>query len=70
MNKKQILMLSASAIMLTSCSSKLGQLSADYFNVTPSPLETQAGEVPATISGMFPEKYMNKKAVVTVIPVN
>ena len=68
MNKKQILMLSASAIMLTSCSSKLGQLSADYFNVTPSPLETQAGEVPATISGMFPEKYMNKKAVVTVIP--
>ena len=54
-------------LMLTSCS-KLGALSADNFSVTPNPLETQAGQVPATINGMFPEKYMNKKAVVTVIP--
>lgn len=61
-------MLSAAALLLTSCSSKLGALSADNFSVTPNPLETQAGEVPATINGMFPEKYMNKKAVVTVIP--
>ena len=68
MNKKQILMLSAAAVLLTGCSGKLGQLSSDNFNVTPNPLETQAGEVPATINGMFPEKYMNKKAVVTVIP--
>ena len=57
----------ASVLLLTSCS-KLGALSADNFNVTPNPLETQAGQVPATINGMFPEKYMNKKAVVTVIP--
>ena len=68
MNKKQIMMLSAAAVLLTGCSGKLGQLSSDYFNVTPNPLETQAGEVPATINGMFPEKYMNKKAVVTVTP--
>ena len=68
MKKKQILMWSSAAILLTSCSGKLGELSANYFNVTPNPLETQAGEVPATINGMFPEKYMNKKAVVTVIP--
>jgi Flp pilus assembly protein TadD len=68
MNKKQIFTLSAAAILLTSCSGKLGQLTADNFNVTPNPLETQAGEVPATINGMFPEKYMNKKAVVTVTP--
>lgn len=68
MDNKQILMLSAAAALLTSCSGKLGQLSADNFNVTPNPLETQAGEVPATINGMFPEKYMNKKAVVTVTP--
>ena len=27
-----------------------------------------AGTVPATINGTFPEKYMNKKAVVTVVP--
>ncbi|MBR0049706.1 MAG: tetratricopeptide repeat protein [Prevotella sp.] len=68
MQKKQFLLLSAaSMLMLTSCS-KLGALSADNFSVTPNPLETQAGQVPATINGMFPEKYMNKKAVVTVIP--
>jgi Flp pilus assembly protein TadD len=36
--------------------------------VTPNPLETQAGTVPATINGHFPEKYMKKKAVVTVVP--
>ena len=68
MNKKQFFMLSAAAVLLTGCSGKLGQLSSENFNVTPNPLETQAGEVPATINGMFPEKYMNKKAVVTVIP--
>lgn len=50
-----------------SCS-KLGELSADNFSVTPNPLETQAGKVPATINGSFPEKYMKKKAVVTVTP--
>lgn len=55
-------------MLLASCSGKLGALSADNFNVTPNPLETQAGQVPATINGMFPEKYMKKKAVVTVTP--
>ena len=52
---------------LASCS-KLGELSADNFTVTPNPLETQKGVVPATINGHFPEKYMKKKAVVTVVP--
>jgi Tfp pilus assembly protein PilF len=68
MKKIQIFLASAAAILLTSCSGKLGALSADYFTVDPNPLESQAGEVPATISGMFPEKYMAKKAVVTVTP--
>ncbi len=68
MQKKQLLVLSAAAVLLTSCSGKLGQLSADYFTVTPNPLESQAGKVDATINGMFPEKYMKKKAVVTVTP--
>ena len=54
-------------MLLSSCS-KLGPLSADNFTVTPNPLETQTGTVPATINGHFPEKYMKKKAVVTVIP--
>ena len=53
--------------MMTSCS-KMGPLSADNFTVTPKPLETQAGGVSATINGAFPEKYMKKKAVVTVTP--
>jgi tetratricopeptide (TPR) repeat protein len=68
MQKKQILLLPVAAALLASCSGKLGVLSADNFSVTPNPLETQTGQVPATISGMFPEKYMNKKAVVTVVP--
>lgn len=53
--------------MMTSCS-KMGPLSADNFTVTPKPLETQAGVVSATVNGAFPEKYMKKKAVVTVTP--
>ncbi len=69
MKKSQIVLLVAiSAFALTSCS-KLGKLSADNFTVTPTPLEAIGGEVPATINGTFPEKYMKKKAVVTVIPV-
>jgi Tfp pilus assembly protein PilF len=68
MKKTQFLVLSAAVAVLTSCSGKLGPLSADNFTVTPNPLESQAGQVAATINGSFPEKYMKKKAVVTVIP--
>ena len=56
------------AATLTSCS-KMGALSSDNFSVNPSPLESVGGQVPATINGRFPEKYMKKKAVVTVTPV-
>ncbi len=56
------------AAVLSACSSKLGALSADNFTVTPNPLEAQAGSVPASIAGSFPEKYLKKKAVITVIP--
>ena len=68
MQKKNYLLLSAASLMLLSSCSKLGPLSADNFTVTPNPLETQAGTVPATINGHFPEKYMKRKAVVTIIP--
>ena len=68
MRKNFILaVLAAIVFVFTSCS-KLGALSADNFEVTPNPLETQGGKVPATINGKFPEKYMKRKAVVTVIP--
>lgn len=46
----------------------MGPLSADNFSVDPNPLESVAGQVPATIDGTFPVKYMKKKAVVTVTP--
>lgn len=68
---KKILCLSltaVSALALTSCS-KLGPLSADNFTVNPTPLEAVAGEVPATINATFPQKYMKKKASITVTPV-
>lgn len=69
MQKNVILFMSAAALLaLSSCSSKLGALSADNFSVNPNPLETEAGKVPTTINGKFPEKYMKKKAVVTVTP--
>lgn len=55
--------------VLTSCSSKMGELSSDYFTTTPQVLEAIGGKVPVTINGKFPEKYFNKKAVVTVTPV-
>lgn len=55
--------------LFSSCSKKMGELSADYFTVTPQVLEAIGGKVPATINGKFPEKYFNKKAVVEVTPV-
>ena len=68
MQKKNLFILSAASVLMMSSCSKLGALSADNFTVTLNPLETQAGQVPATINGTFPEKYMKKKAVVTVTP--
>ena len=69
MKTKIILGMSLMAIaMMTSCSGKLGQLSSDYFKVNPDPLVAEGGQVDATINGVFPEKYMKKKAVVTVTP--
>ena len=55
--------------LFSSCSKKMGELSADYFTVTPQVLEAVGGKVPETINGKFPEKYFNKKAVVEVTPV-
>ncbi len=70
MTKKLYLpLLLACVVALTSCSKKMGELSSDYFTVTPQVLEAINGEVPATINGKFPEKYFNKKAVVEVTPV-
>ena len=68
MKKASVLLLFAASLLMTACSNGLGALGPENFKVTPKPLETQGGHVEATINGMFPEKYMNKKAVVKVIP--
>lgn len=68
MKKIQVLTLTACSLLaLSSCSNKM-VLTADNFEVVPNPLETQTGMVPSTINGSFPEKFIKKKAVVTVIP--
>ena len=70
MTKKLYLpLLVALVAVLTSCSSKMGELSSDYFTVTPQVLEAVGGKVPVTINGKFPEKYLKKNAVVEVTPV-
>ena len=68
MMKKTMLLPVVAMALLTSCGGKLGALSADNFKVVPNPLETEGGQVQATVNGMFPEQYMNRKAVITVTP--
>ena len=68
MQKKKLVFMSAASILLLTSCSKLGPLTADNFTVVPNPMESHAGQVPVTINGSFPEKYMKKKAVVTVTP--
>ena len=68
MKKNILFLLAGGTLVLTGCK-KIGALSADNFTVNPTPLEAVAGEVPATINGTFPVKYMKKKAQVTVTPV-
>ena len=70
MNKKVYLPLFVATVLaFSSCNKKMGGLSSDNFNVAPSLLTAEAGQVPATINGTFPEKYFEKKSVVTVTPV-
>ena len=68
MRNHLFLFLSACSLLVLASCSKMGPLSADNFTVDPNPLEAIGGQVPATIDGTFPEKYMKKKAVVTVTP--
>lgn len=69
MNFKTIIMLSAAGtIVLTGCSKKLNQFSADYFDVNPNPLEVVGQRVPATVTGHIPAKFFVKNAEVTVTP--
>ena len=69
MKRNQLTIIAASLLMLCSCSNKLGEMSSNYFAVTPQVLEAVNGEVPVTISGTFPAKFFPKKAVITATPV-
>lgn len=56
------------AVMMGACS-KMGEFNSHNFTVTPSPLEANGGKVTATVNGVFPEKYMKRKATVSITPV-
>ncbi len=69
MNSKQFSVIALSGIVLLSgCSKKLGQFSADNFTVNPNPLEVVGDKVPATITANVPSKFFQKNAEVTVTP--
>ena len=68
MQKTNILILSAAATMLLASCSKLGELGSENFKAVPNPLESHAGNVAVVVNGMIPEKYMKKKAVITITP--
>lgn len=53
----------------TGCSKKLGQFKSDFFTTAPTPLATVGEQVPGTINGRIPAKFMVKNAKVTATPV-
>lgn len=70
MLKKLSYLVCAVAVMLAcSCSSKMQPLVSEYFTVTPKVLEVVGSEIPVTIDGRFPQKFFNKKSVLTITPV-
>ncbi len=56
------------AVGLGSCSKKQGNFESSFFNTVPTPLETVGENVPATINGAIPAKFMVKNAKVTATP--
>ena len=66
--EKNLVIFAVAALLFSSCSGKLSELTSEYFRVAPNPMVAEAGQVDVTINGVFPEKYMDKQAVVTVVP--
>lgn len=56
-------------MVLTGCNKKLGQFQSDYFTTVPTPLATVGDNVPGTVKGSIPPKFMVRNAKVTAIPV-
>lgn len=62
----------AAVFVLSSCAglTKMQKEASNIkYDVTPKVLETHAGQVEFTVTGVFPAKYFNKKAVVVGTPV-
>jgi tetratricopeptide (TPR) repeat protein len=57
------------AFAFSSCTKNMTALDPSLFKCNPNPLEVKGGKVDATVTGTFPVKYFNKKAVVAVTPV-
>ena len=69
MNKKFFLFAAfVTALILTSCSKKLGEFRADYFNTNPTPLTVVGDDVQASITANIPPKFFVKNAEVTITP--
>ncbi len=68
---KKIFMAMSAVMMLFAISScgKLKPLTADNFVCNPNPLVEEGGQVNATVTVTYPEKYFNKKATLTITPV-
>ena len=64
-----ILSLGVAMIGMTGCSKKVGEFQSSYFSTNPTPIETVGENVPATVTGNIPAKFMQKNAKVTVTPV-
>lgn len=56
-------------VLLCGCTKKQGNFDSSYFNTVPTPLETVGENVPATVNGSLPAKFMQKNAKVTATPV-
>ncbi len=70
MNKQFLyLALGVAAVGMTSCNSRLAQFKSDFFSTVPTPLETVGENVPGTVTGNIPAKFMKKNAKVTATPV-
>lgn len=70
MDKKVFyLALGVAVIGMTGCSKKLGQFKSDFFTTVTTPLETVGENVPGTVTGNIPAKFMVKNAKVTATPV-
>lgn len=71
MNQKLPVAALAAALVvgLSGCSKKQGNFDSSYFTTIPTPLATVGENVPATINGNMPAKFIVKNAKITATPV-